>query len=270
VAAAIARERPTLLFSVPTFYARMLRADPAPGAFGPVRLAVSAGERLPPDLQRAYGERFGLEILDGMGATETIFMALSNRPGRSRPGSCGTPVPGTEARLLDAEGREVAGDGEGVLHVRTPSVSPAYWSRVDHSRRALAGGWFRTGDLYRRDADGFYYHRGREDDAFKVAGQWVAPAEVEDVLLAHPDVAEAGVVGCEDAGGLVKPWAFVVSRTAADSALADELHRLLERALMPHQRPRRIRLVAELPRTATGKLQRFRLRELAAGAGDGG
>ncbi len=267
VAETVSRHRPTILFSVPTFYARMLRADLPPDAFRSLRFAVSAGERLPPELHRAYRERFGLEILDGMGATETIFMVLSNRPGRSRPGSSGTPVPGVDVRLLDGDGREAGPGEEGILHVRMASASPFYWARVEASRRAFAGGWFRTGDVYARDADGYYHHLGREDDRFKVAGQWVAPAQVEAALLAHPDVADAGVVGLADAGGLVKACAFVVARDGAGPELAPALYRLAEHALAPHQRPRRILVVPELPRTATGKLQRFRLAEAAAAAG---
>ena len=256
---------PTLFFSVPTFYARLLRSELPDDTFRGVRTAVSAGERLPAELHAAFRARFGVEILDGLGATETIYMVLSNRPGRSRPGSAGTPVPGTDARLLDADGREVAEGESGVLHLRTPSASPCYWGRVDQSRRTFVGEWLRTGDVMTRDADGFYYHAGREDDFFKVAGQWVTPADVEAVLRGHPGVADAGVVGAEDAGGLVKPFAFVVATDATADDLVAELTVLVNDKLPPHERPRRIRVVDELPRTATGKLQRFRLRELAGG-----
>src|SRR5919108_2944408 len=193
VARAVGAFRPTLFFSVPTFYARMLRAELARDTFRSVRACVSAGERLPTELYEAWRARFGVEILDGLGATETIFMVLSNRPGKSRAGSAGVPVPGTEVRLLDAEGRAVADGEPGVLHVRTPSASPGYWNRLDLSRRVFLGEWFRTGDVMTRDADGFYHHAGRDDELFKVAGQWVAPSAVEAALLAHPEVAEAGV-----------------------------------------------------------------------------
>jgi benzoate-CoA ligase len=267
VADSVRRHRPTVLFSVPTFYGRMLRTELPPDAFRPLRFAVSAGERLPPEIYHAYRERFGLEIVDGLGATETIFMALSNRPGRSRPGSSGTPVPGTEARLVDVHGRDVAAGEDGALHVRMASTSPFYWGRVEASRRAFADGWFRTGDVYARDADGFYHHRGREDDFFKVAGQWVAPAQVEAALLRHPDVTDAAVVGLAEPGGLIKACAFVVARSGAGAGLDAALHALAEAALPPHQRPRRILMVSELPRTATGKLQRFRLVDAAAPGG---
>jgi benzoate-CoA ligase family protein len=262
VARTVAAFRPTLFFSVPTFYARMLRAELPGDTFRSVRACVSAGERLPVEVYEAWRARFGVEILDGLGATETIFMMLSNRPGASRAGSAGTVVPGSEARLLDSEGHAVPDGSAGVLHVRAPSASPGYWNHPDHTRRAFVDGWFRTGDLLTRDADGFYYHQGRADDVFKVAGQWVTPGDVERVLLAHPAVAEAAVVGAAEAGGLVKPFAFVVATTGArGERLADELAALAADRLPPHQRPRRIAVVDELPRTATGKLQRFVLKE---------
>ena len=255
---------PTLFFSVPTFYRHLLRADLPREAFRSVRACVSAGERLPPDVYDAWRERFGVEILDGIGTSETIFMVLSNRPGKSRAGSAGTPVPGTDVRLLDTDGREV-GDGEvGVLHLRTPSTSPGYWNRLDLSRRTFVGEWYRTGDLFTRDADGFYHHAGRADDLFKVAGMWVAPAEVEAALLESADVAEAGVVGAALDGGLVKAVAFVVPRTReAAAGLAGLLAAHLQARLPSHKRPRQIHVVDELPRTSTGKLQRYLLRQRA-------
>jgi benzoate-CoA ligase family protein len=267
----VRRYRPTLFFSVPTLYAALLRADLPADTFASARACVSAGERLPPDIYDAWRARFGVEILDGLGATETIFMVLANRPGQSRAGATGTPVPGTTVRLLDGDGREVPDDAPGVLHVRTPSASPAYWNRVDRSRRTFVGEWLRTGDVYRRDADGFYEHRGREDDLFKVAGQWVAPGELEAVARRHPDVVDAGAVGAEDAGGLVKPYVFVVPRDAAATTdLEAGVRRLFENALPRHRWPRGILVVPELPRTATGKLQRFRLRDHIERKGDDG
>jgi benzoate-CoA ligase family protein len=259
--------RPTLFFSVPTMYARLLRADLPPDAFATVRACVSAGERLPAEIYEGWSARFGLEILDGIGATETIFMVLSNRLGQSRPGSSGVPVPGTEARVVDADGRPVADGEEGVLWVRTPSQAAQYWKRLDQSRRTFVGDWFRTGDVYRRESDGAHVHCGREDDFFKVAGQWVVPGDVESVLLRHPGVLESGVVGAAEPGGLIKPFVFVVARDATmePEALRGDLQRFLEGALAPHQRPREIRIVAELPRTDTGKLQRYRLRHLVDG-----
>ena len=227
--------RPTLFFSVPTVYARLLHADLPAETFRSARLCVSAGERLPAELYAAWRERFGVEILDGIGATETIFMVLSNRPGQSRAGSSGEPVPGTEVRILDAEGRPVADGQEGVLWVETPSQAAGYWQRLDHSRRTFVGDWFRTGDVYRREVDGGHVHCGREDDFFKVAGQWVAPAAVESVLLRHPGVLDGGVVGAEEAGGLIKPFVFVVPRdpAAEPDVLRADVRRFLEGACRP-------------------------------------
>ena len=255
--------RPTLFFSVPTVYARLLRADLPADAFRSVRLCVSAGERLPAEVYHAWKARFGVEILDGIGATETVFMFVSNRAGSCRAGSTGTPVDGTEIKLLDAAGQPVADGEQGVLWAKTPSTAAGYWKRLDHSRRTFVGDWFRTGDVYVRDADGFLTHCGREDDFFKVAGQWVVPGDVEAVLMKHPGVLEAGVVGAAEASGLIKPFVFIVPRdaTVEAAALEVELMRHAERLLPSHQRPREIRIVAELPRTATGKLQRFKLKE---------
>jgi benzoate-CoA ligase family protein len=255
---------PTLFFSVPTFYGRLLRAGLPADAFSSVRVCVSAGERLPPELYHAWRERFDVEILDGLGTTETIFMVLSNRPGHSRAGSAGQPVPGSEIRLLDADGRPVADGAAGMLHVRTPSAFSGYWNRLDVTRRAFAGEWFRTGDVLARDADGFYYHDGRDDERFKVAGQWVKPADVESALRSHPDVVEAGVVGAVAESGLVKTVAFVVPRPGCHAgSLPDALAAHVAEGLPSHQRPHRIHVVDELPRTVTGKLQRYVLRDRA-------
>jgi acyl-coenzyme A synthetase/AMP-(fatty) acid ligase len=167
-------------------------------------------------------------------------------------------------RLLDASGNEVGDDEPGILHVRTPSASPGYWNRLDLSRRTFVGNWFRTGDVLTRDADGFYHHSCRADDLFKVAGMWVAPTDVEAALLAHRDVADAGVVGAAVDGSLVKAVAFVVPRSPGSGAgLAEALAAHLEGRLPPHQRPRRIHVVDQLPRTDTGKLQRYLLRQRA-------
>jgi benzoate-CoA ligase len=191
-------------------------------------------------------------------------MVLSNRPGKSRAGSAGQPVPGTEVRLLDARGRAAAEGAPGVLHVRTPSACSGYWNRLDVSRQTFTGEWFRTGDVLTRDADGFYYHDGRDDERFKVAGQWVTPADVETVLRAHPDVIDAGVVGAISAGGLVKAVAFVVARAGGSAeALPEVLAAHVAAKLPAHQRPRQIHVVDELPRTVTGKLQRHVLRKRA-------
>src|SRR5262249_14232637 len=225
--ARVARDyRPTLFFSVPTFYAHLLRADLPRDTFGSARLCVSAGERLPEEIHRAWADRFGVEILDGMGTTETIFMVLSNRPGQRRPGASGVPVPGPEVELRRADGAATADGEAGVLWVKTPSAAVGYWRRVDQSRRTFVGEWIRTGDVYHRDADGHYVHGGREDERFKVAGQWVVPGELEALARRHPGVLEAGAVGAEDTGGLVQPLVFVVPRDPA-------LHRARPRAEGP-------------------------------------
>ena len=255
---------PTLFFSVPTFYGRLLRADLPADAFRTVRACVSAGERLPPELHAAWRERFGVEMLDGLGTTETIFMVLSNRPGHAQAGSAGQPVPGSEIRLLDAAGQPVADGVRTCSRPGAPSAFAGYWNRLDVTRRAFTGEWFSTGDVLTRDADGFYYHDGRDDERFKVAGQWVKPADVESALRSHPDVVEAGVVGVAAEGGLVKTVAFVVPRSGAVAgSLPDALAAHVAAGLPSHQRPSRIHVVDELPRTVTGKLQRYVLRERA-------
>ena len=265
VAAVLRDWRPTLFFSVPTFYAALLRAELPADAFASVRACVSAGERLPAEVYEAWRARFGVEIVEGLGATETVFMVLANRPGASRAGAVGLPVPGTEVELRDAAGAPVPDGTEGVLWVKTPSAAMGYYKRIDHTRRAFEGEWFRTGDVCRRDAGGFYVQSGREDDLFKVAGQWVAPADLEAVARRHRDVADAGAVGAEDERGLIKPVVFVVPRdpAVAPDTLAADVRRLIQGSLTRHQWPRRIAVVPELPRTATGKLQRFRLLEAA-------
>ncbi|MGI8877519.1 MAG: benzoate-CoA ligase family protein [Candidatus Limnocylindria bacterium] len=264
-AVGVARDfRPTLLFSVPTFYARLLRDEAPAEAFSSVRLFVSAGERLPEELGLSIERHLGAPVLDGIGATETIFMFLSNQPDLRRPGASGVEVPGTEARILDPEGGPVAPGERGVLWVKTPSSAVGYWNRVDQSRETFAGGWYRTRDVYSRDADGFFHHHGREDDYFKVAGMWVSPAALEQAILAHPGVVDAGAVGLPGEHGLIKPVAFIVPRDArADrDVLCAELEAFVAARVEPHQRPQRIVPVPELPRTATGKLQRYKLAAL--------
>ena len=262
----IERHRPTLLFSVPTSYAMLLAHD---GDFdlSSVRVAVSAGEALPPALLERFKHRFGVDVIDGIGSTEALHMFISNRPGAIRVGSSGQIVRGYDARILDAGGRPVALGEIGNLWIRGDSVCACYWNQHQKSTDTIQGEWLRTGDKYSEDGDGYFWYAGRSDDMLKVGGQWVSPVEVENVLLSHAAVQECGVVGYEDRDGLVKPMAFVVLRAGVDQATdrAAELEQFVRSRLAEFKRPRRVAFLSELPKTATGKIQRFKLRELAKG-----
>jgi benzoate-CoA ligase family protein len=264
----VRRHRPTILFGVPTAYAQMLAAMERGAAadFGSVRLCASAGEALPAAVFERWRERTGLEILDGVGSTEACHCFLSNRPGDVRAGSSGKPVPGYDVRIVD-EDREVEPGKVGDLLVRGDSTMAFYWNKHEATKRTLHGDWIRTGDKYREDADGYFWHAGRSDDMLKVGGIWVSPVELEAALTEHPSVLECAVVGREDADGLTKPHAFVVVREAAPTGdLAEELVAFARIRLEVYKRPRWVTLVTELPRTATGKVQRFRLRDPGPGA----
>ncbi len=262
----IARHRPTIFFAVPTAYAALLHAveNGVPCDLGSVRLCSSAGEALPKTLYERWKELFGVEIVDGIGTTELCHTFISNRPGRVRPGSSGTVVPGYEAKLVDDEDREVATGDVGALLVKGDSICAGYWNQHERTNATVVGDWIRTGDKYTRDADGFYWYAGRNDDMIKVSAQWVSPTEVESALVEHPAVLEAGVVGAEDADELTKPMAFVVLKDAgAGSAdLEHDLKESVKHRLAPHKYPRWVVFLPELPKTATGKIQRYRLREL--------
>lgn len=261
----IERYRPTLFFGVPTAYAAMLAAR-GHESLGAVRRCVSAGEPLPAAIFTRWRERFGVEILDGIGSTEACHIYISNRPGRARPGSSGEVVPGYEVRIVDEGDRDLPDGAIGDLLVNGESVAAYYWNKHAQSRRAFAGEWFRSGDKYHRDGDGYYWYCGRTDDMLKVGGQWVSPAEVEATLMEHPAVLECGVVGCADADELVKPYAFVVLKTdsAASDALGREIQAFVRDKIAAFKYPRWLEFVPELPKTATGKIQRFRLRERVA------
>lgn len=261
----IEQHRPTLLFSVPTNYGMLLAHEgDGPGDFdlSSVRLAISAGEALPPALFERFKHRFGLEILDGIGSTEVLHMFISNRAGRVRPGSSGELVPGYEARIVDEAGVPVAPGEIGNLLIKGDSTCAGYWNQHERTKTTIEGHWIRTGDKYHRDEDGYFWHAGRADDMLKVGGIWVSPVEVENALNAHPVVRECAVVGQLDQDGLVKPAAFVVLNPSVDAAtsLAAELQRFVRDRLADYKRPRWIHFVAELPKTATGKTQRFKLR----------
>jgi benzoate-CoA ligase len=262
----IERHRPTLFFTVPTGYGMMLAHTRDPDFdLSSIRLAISAGEALPPALFDRFKQRFGLEILDGIGSTEALHMFIANRPGAIRKGSSGRLVPGYEAQILDNDGHSVGPDEIGNLWIRGDSVCAGYWNQHEKTRETIEGAWLRTGDKYTRDEDGYFWYAGRSDDMLKVGGQWVSPVEVENTVLLHPEVQECGVVGYQDADGLIKPMAFVVLRAGLDrtAARASELDQFVRQQLAEYKRPRRFAFVDELPKTATGKIQRFKLRELA-------
>jgi benzoate-CoA ligase family protein len=257
----VASERPTLFFGSPGFVAALLDADPPADTFASVRCTVTAGEALPADLQRRFSARFGHPVLDGIGSTEALHIFLSNTLSDQRPGSSGVAVPGYTAKLLDDQGAEVtAADTPGYLHVQGPSIATGYWQREDATAAAFAGGWLRTGDVYVRSDDGHWTFLGRNNDMIKAGGMWVSPAEVESVLVEHPDVLEAAVVGARNASGLEETVAFVVPRSGAaiDPAGIDAHCR---QRMAAFKRSRRLIEVTELPKTATGKIRRFALRE---------
>ncbi len=260
----LSRRRPTIFFGVPTLYAAMLAVKDAEKRWdlSSLRLCVSAGEALPEELYARWGERFGVEIIDGIGTTEILHIFLSNRPGQARPGATGLPVPGYEAIVVDDEGRPVPQGEIGNLRVKGDSTMAYYWNKHEKTKETLYGPWIQTGDKYYRDADGYFWYAGRADDMLKVGGIWVSPVEVEATLIKHPAVLEAAVVGKEDTDRLVKPQAFVVLKepAQASAALADELKAFVKDKIAPYKYPRWIEFLDELPKTATGKIQRFKLR----------
>lgn len=257
----------TILINVPKLIKEMLD-DPAAGEqdLSSLRLVTSAGEALPPPLYDRWMSTYGVELLDGLGTAEMWHVFLTNRPGAVKPGSLGTPVEGFDVRVRDIDGNDLP-DGEvGRLWVRGNSRAIGYWQDMPKSMDAFRGEWFAAGDLVRREPDGYFYYVGRDDDAVKVGGKWLLPAEVEGCLLGHPAVVEAAVVGAPDPGGLTKPVAFVVVNDAAGDDVEAEL---IEHALMqlePYKRPRRVVLVTTLPRTHLGKADRGALRTQATEA----
>lgn len=254
--------RPTIFFGVPTLYAMLLNSDALPSADHRLRIAVSAGEALPKAIFDRWRKRVGIDILDGIGSTEMLHIFMSNRPGDVRPGSSGKAVPGYEVRLLDEEGQPTVDDAVGDLYVSGPTAALGYWNLREKSRATVQGRWVHTGDKYMRDSDGYYIYCGRSDDLLKVGGIYVSPMEVEDALLSHPAVAEAAVVGAVDDDELVKPKAFVVLAEGFDpgDTLASTLVDHVREVLASYKRPRWIEFVDALPKTATGKIQRYRLR----------
>lgn len=263
--AVIEKLRPTLYFGVPTLYAaQMAELDQAPRDLSSLRACVSAGEALPADILRRWRAATGLEILDGIGSTELLHIFICNRPDQVAPGSSGRLVEGYQARVVDSQGREVPAGESGRLLVRGDSTAKCYWNNPQKTAATMLGdGWLDTGDTYYRDDQGFFFYCGRNDDMLKVGGIWCSPFEIEAKIIEHPQVLEAAVVGQSDENGLVKPAAYIVLKNALEVCdnLREELLRLCKQGLAPYKYPRWINIVEELPKTATGKIQRFRLRQ---------
>jgi benzoate-CoA ligase len=262
--------RPTVFFGAPTGFAAILASEqlPARDAIA-LRLVSSAGEALPAELGERFRRHFAIDIVDGIGSTEMLHIFLSNRPERVRYGTTGWPVPGYSVELRDEHGAPVP-DGElGDLYIQGPSAALLYWGNREKTRETFQGAWTKSGDKYVRNDDGSYTYGGRSDDMIKVSGIYVSPFEVEATLAQHPSVLEAAVVGTEDAQGLTKSKAFVVLKVSARGGAGaeitvteDELKAFVRERLAPHKYPRSVEFVSELPKTATGKIQRFRLRAL--------
>ncbi len=258
-----ARERPTIFCGVPTLFAALLAAQERKGAppEHAIRLCTSAGEALPREIGERWQRFWGAEIIDGVGSTEMLHIFLSNRPGEVVYGTSGTPVPGYEVRLVDEHDEDVEQGEVGELLVRGPSSAEGYWNRRSKSRDTFAGHWTRTGDKYERTPEGRFVYCGRTDDMFKVSGIWVSPFEVEQAIVEHPSVLEAAVVAREDEDKLLKPAAFIVLKQGAQPCEAGELKEFVKAKIGMWKYPRWIEVVDELPKTATGKIQRFKLRE---------
>ena len=260
--------QPTMFFAVPTLYAAILADSECQpkNSSSRLRICFSAGEPLPAHVGKSWKQRFGLDIVNGVGSTEMGHLFLTNLPNAVEYGTSGVPVDGYDLRLLDEEGKDVADNEIGELLVRGELSAAGYWNQREKSRRTFVGEWTRTGDKYVRRPDGVYTYCGRTDDMFKVSGIWVSPFEVEEALITHPQVLEAAVVPAEDANGLIKPKAFVVLRDHREDdvgrALYEELKVHVKRSIGPWKYPRWIEFVDSLPKTATGKVQRFMLRDM--------
>jgi len=259
----IERFTPTLFYGIPTLYAAQLMAlDAKPRKLDSLRACVSAGEALPADIFRRWKEKTGTIILDGIGSTECLHIFIGNRLDEYRAGTSGKPVPGYEVKVLDDRGQPVKKGESGALWVRAESAAKYYWNKPEKTAETMVDGWLNTGDTYREDPDGFLIYEGRSDDMLKVGGIWCSPVEIESCLITHPAVFEAAVVGQADADRLIKPKAYVVLKEAGSgsAALSDELAALCKKTLAPYKYPRWVEYVTELPKTATGKIQRFKLR----------
>lgn len=266
----IERHQPTVLFSTPVMYRNLLRDGAAEAAaFRRIRHFLSAGEKLPETLYHRWLETFGKPIIDGIGASETVVLFLANDGSEQRPGSCGRKVPWADVRLVDDEGNEiVTPDVPGLIAIRTPSQFAGYWKLPEQTAKALRDGWYYPGDMFTFDRDGYWYHSGRADDMLKISGQWVSPSEIESCAMSAPGIAEAAVVGIVQDDGLTRLALIAVAKDpGADRArLAEEVLETLKANLSIYKCPRTIRFIEELPRTTTGKVQKYRLRELVKSA----
>ncbi len=261
IAAHVTAHRPSLFFGVPTSFGQLLSSEIPDDTFESVRVAVSAGEPLPGEIHRRFKERFGVEILDGLGTTELAHIAISNRPGQSVPNSSGTVVAGYEVSIRDEKGVEVPDGESGTLHVKGESVMTGYWNRTAQTRHALIGEFLATGDTYVRNLDGTYTCLGRTDDMLKVGGIWVSPAEVESCILELEQILQVAVVGAEDEEGLIKPKAYVVLSDSHENLdIEAEVQGHVRSRLAPFKYPRWVEIVEALPQTATGKIKRYLLR----------
>jgi benzoate-CoA ligase len=261
VYATIARHRPTLYFGVPTLYGYMLEHE---GHLDGVRLCVSAGEALPADILKRWKDRFGVDIVDGIGSTEMGHIFISNRPGQVRAGSTGRLVPGYEARVVDENMNDVSPGEVGTLMVSGDSAAAYYWNQHEKTRQTMQGPWLNTGDKFYQDGDGYFFYAGRGDDMLKVGGIWVSPVEVEASLISHPAVLECAVVAARDEEDLVKPKAYVVLREGYEVGplLERQIQEHVKKSLAHYKYPRWVVFVDALPKTATGKIKRFELRTL--------
>ncbi|MEA2983215.1 MAG: benzoate-CoA ligase [Alphaproteobacteria bacterium] len=267
VAALLRKHAVTVFYAVPTFYAAFLASPNAPQRSEmKFRCCVSAGEALPEDVGKRWRDRYGVDILDGIGSTEMLHIFLSNKPGEVKYGTTGKPIPGYAVKLVDDDGLPVKKGEMGELLISGPSSAIMYWNNREQSRHTFMGGWTRSGDKYLEDDDGYFVYCGRRDDMLKVSGMYVSPFEVEGALCTHPDVLETAVVAWPDADGLIKPKAFVVLKSPekAGDAMSRALQEHVKQKLAPYKYPRWIEFRADLPKTATGKIQRFKLRDEGA------
>jgi 4-hydroxybenzoate-CoA ligase len=256
----IKRFKPTIFFGVPTLFNSMLVSET--GNLDGVRICVSAGEALPPDILKRWEKRFGVAILDGIGSTEMVHIFISNRIGDIQPGSTGLPVPGYEARIVDEDFKEVPDGDMGTLLVKGDSAAAFYWNKHEKTKETMLGPWLNTGDKFFKNEKGYFYYVGRTNDMLKVGGIWVSPIEVEACLTDHPAVQECAVIGAPDEEDLIKPKAFVVLQSGykASEEIEKELKAHVKGALAPYKYPRWITFVDDLPKTATGKIKRFELK----------